>query len=49
MYTFIFLLLKVFILNLLTQHVHQVSSVGAGFVAIIRLSGKESNLTQPMV
>jgi len=38
--------LKVF--KLLTQHVHQVSSVGAGFVAIILLSGKESNLTQPM-
>ena len=37
-----------YIFNLLTQHVHQVSSVGAGFVAIIRLSGKESNLTQPM-
>jgi len=33
---------------LLTQHVHQVSSVGAGFVALIRRSGKESNLTQPM-
>ena len=49
MYTFIFLLLKVFILNLLTQPVHQVSSVGAGFVALIRRSGKESNLTQPMV
>ena len=30
MYTFIFLLLKVFKLNLLTRQVHQVSSVGAG-------------------
>jgi len=40
----------------LTQHVHQVSSVGAEslslktetYIAFILLSGKESNLTQPM-
>jgi len=42
---------------LLTQHVLRASSVGAGslslktetYIAIIRLLGKESNLTQPSV
>jgi len=43
--------------KLLTQHILRASSVGAGslslktetYIAIIRLPGKESNLTQPMV
>jgi len=55
MYTFIFLLLKVFILNLLTHHVYcarhlsgEPFPITEGYIAIILLSGKESNLTQPM-
>ena len=53
---FFFFVKGVLNFKLLTQHILRASSVGAGslslktetYIAIIRLPGKESNLTQPM-